>query len=112
MAKTKKVRGHAMTLKEFLREMRATRNGWKLRGDCIRSGRKTFLYCPITRVAHHRAKKRFMVVEVLKAASIIGLPNQLARRIVAAADEAYGWGVRRTLRRRLLAAVGLKEAEV
>ena len=110
MATKKTVRSRKMTLDEFLRELYRTRdNEWVLEEGRIRARSRGGRHCPVTLVAARLAHTRFRAVKYVSAAEAIGLPTHLTCRIAEAADYNIDYGARgeRTLRRKLLLAVGL-----
>ena len=76
------------TQREFFAALAKCRKGWRVEGDgSIRRGRYRGGYCPITAVARDLTGERWSISLPGTAAKSIGLPESLAKRIVAAADQ-------------------------
>lgn len=95
------------TQREFFAALAKCRNGWRVNSDGgIRRGDGRGGYCPITAVARELTGEKWSISLPSAAANSIGLPSNLAGRIVGAADWRSG---EPRLRKRILAALGLEE---
>ncbi len=99
-----------MTLDEFIEALSGVAGGWLLIGVSMRRGGLVY-DCPITAVCREQGGPVSGVQGWREAGQYLELDARTAEMIMSAADVRYEGGNLSVLRRRMLAAVGLREGE-